>query len=146
MRTGRCQCGAVSYEIAGAGIGSGERLGAAETLYVCHCLECRRQSASAFGLSLEVPKSAFRLTAGELRRFPRDTDSGGRLACDYCADCGSRLRHEAADRDAPTVTVKAGTLDSPVDIAAAIHIWTARRMPGIAIPEGALRYPGEPPG
>lgn len=38
MKTGQCQCGAIRYE------STGESL----ALYVCHCLECQKQSASAF--------------------------------------------------------------------------------------------------
>ena len=48
MRTGGCQCGAVRYAIGGAPL----------ALYVCHCRECQKQSASAFGISLEVAPSA----------------------------------------------------------------------------------------
>ena len=33
-------------------------------LYVCHCRECQKQSASAFSLSLMVPAPAFRVTRG----------------------------------------------------------------------------------
>lgn len=49
--TGGCQCGSVRYEFAGEPL----------ALYVCHCIECRRQSASAFGMSLAVPRAGFRL-------------------------------------------------------------------------------------
>src|SRR5271167_4851648 len=42
MREGGCQCGAVRFQIAA------NRLVA----YACHCLECQKQSASAFGISV----------------------------------------------------------------------------------------------
>ena len=70
MREGGCQCGAVRYRITGEPI----------ALYVCHCRECQKQSASAFGLSLEVPRAALRLTSGTPRRWTRMSDSGRRLA------------------------------------------------------------------
>ena len=38
---GRCQCGAATYRVKGTVI----------TLFVCHCTECQRQSASAFGMA-----------------------------------------------------------------------------------------------
>jgi hypothetical protein len=134
MREGGCQCGAVRYRI------TGEPL----ALYVCHCRECQKQSASAFGLSLEVPRAALRLTSGTPRRWTRMSDSGRRLACVFCPDCGSRLWHEAADGVADTLTIKAGSLDEPVDLTPAIHIWTARRLAGVLINERAKKYPGEP--
>ena len=134
MRTGGCQCGAVRYEVSGEPI----------ALYVCHCRECQKQSASAFGLSLEVARADLRLTRGAPRRWTRMTDSGRRLACLFCPDCGTRLWHQAADRAAATLTVKAGSLDEPVDLSAAVHIWTTRKLAGVLIPEHASQFPGEP--
>ncbi len=134
MRMGGCQCGAVRYEV------SAEPL----ALYICHCLECRKQSASAFGMSLEIPRSGLRLVAGAPKVWTRDADSGRRVRCVFCPDCGSRLWHEGDDPEAGFLTVKAGSLDDPVDVSEAIHIWTARKMPGLAIPPGARTFPGEP--
>jgi hypothetical protein len=31
-----------------------------------------------------------------------------------------------------------------VDLRAAVHIWTARKLPGVVIPETAAQFPGEP--
>lgn len=130
---GGCQCGAIRIAV------TGEPL----ALYVCHCLECRKQSASAFGMSLQVPRAALTLTSGTPRFWTRGTDSGRRLDCAFCPDCGSRLWHQMG-ADSQTVTVKAGCLDAPVDAATAIHIWVKRKLPGIVIPEGATRFDEEP--
>ena len=84
-RTGGCQCGAVRYVV------SGEPL----MLYACHCSECRKQSASAFGLSLIVRPGDVEFTAGEdrLRRWDTHGDDGSLKSCHFCSDCGSRLLH-----------------------------------------------------
>lgn len=113
-------------------------------LYICHCRECQKQSASAFGISFEVRRSSLRLKSGEPKFWSRATDSGRRLRCAYCGDCGSRLWHESAE-PSDTVTIKAGALDAPVDAADAIHIWTSRKLPGIVIPADARQFPEEPP-
>jgi len=55
--TGGCQCGGVRFEL----------WDAPEAVYVCHCIECRRQSGSAFGISLIARAGTFRLTAGNPR-------------------------------------------------------------------------------
>jgi hypothetical protein len=120
-----------------------ESAGAAIALYVCHCLECRRQSASAFGMSLEVPSAGLRVTQGAPRYWSRAADSGNRIRCAFCPNCGSRLWHES-EPPSETVTIKAGSLDEPVDISTAIHIWTARKLPGLAIPPGAPQFTREP--
>jgi hypothetical protein len=132
--TGGCQCGAVRYEITGEPV----------ALYVCHCRECQKQSASAFGVSVIVRRSGFRITRGEVKVWSRATDRGGTLDCAFCPQCGSRLWHEAAG-SADTISVKGGSLDEAIDLRPAVHIWTARKVPGVLIPETAVQFPGEPP-
>jgi hypothetical protein len=132
-RQGGCQCGRVRFAVTGDPL----------ALYICHCLECRRQSASAFGMSLQMPRAGLVVTQGTPRVWSRATDSGSRLDCAFCADCGSRLWHQG-EAAAATVTIKAGALDTPVDAAAAIHIWVKRKLPGIVIPDGARQFDGEP--
>jgi hypothetical protein len=112
-------------------------------LYVCHCTECRKQSASAFGISFTVPRSQFRLVGGEPSFWSRRTASGHTLECAFCAACGSRLWHQSSGHP-QALNIKGGSLDEPVDLRAAIHIWTASKLPGVVIPPGAQAFPGEP--
>ena len=131
---GGCQCGAVRYEL------SVEPL----AVYVCHCRECQKQSASAFGISVLVPKSGFRVRQGDVKTWTRLADSGRTVDCMFCAGCGSRLWHAGAGVGSGTISVKGGSLDRPIDLTAAVHIWTSRKLPGVLIPEGATRFAAEP--
>jgi hypothetical protein len=131
--TGGCQCGNIRYEIAGQPV----------ELYVCHCRECRKQSASAFGISVIVRSSDVRVTSGSPERWSRPADSGRTVDCFFCPACGSRVWHGDRARD-DTISIKGGSLDEPVDLTAAAHIWTSRKLPGIIIPEGARQNPAEP--
>lgn len=132
--TGGCQCGAVRYEI----------WDAPETVYVCHCTQCRRQSASAFGISVIVRSAAFRLTGGKAASWTRRTASGANLACWFCPDCGTRLWH--VDDISPEIrSVKGGSLDQPPDLSRAAHIHTDTKVPGVILPPRALTFAGEPP-
>jgi hypothetical protein len=133
MLVGGCQCGAVRYAISAAPL----------EVYVCHCRECRKQSASAFGISVIVPKQAFVISRGGVRTWSRSTASGGELVCTFCEGCGSRICH--ADARENTISVKGGSLDEPPDLANAMHIWTSRKLPGVLIPEHAVRFAEEPP-
>jgi hypothetical protein len=130
---GGCQCGAVRYAV------SGDR----RQLYVCHCRECQKQSASAFGISLDVPRAGLSLVRGTPKFWSRATDSGHTLKCTFCPECGSRLWHEG-DRAVDRVSIKGGSLDEPVDLRLAIHIWTQRKLPGVLIPPRATQFPAEP--
>ena len=135
--TGGCQCGGIRYALSEA------PPDAPWAVYVCHCTECRKQSASAFGISLIVRDEAFRLTAGSPNVWTRGTDRGNRLDCWFCPDCGTRVWH-ASTGSPGRRSVKGGTLDDPPDLGAAVHIWTARKLPGVLIPSGAITFPGEP--
>ena len=134
VKLGGCQCGAVRFSSAGEPL----------ALYACHCRECQKQSASAFGLSLQVARSGLTILAGQPEAWTRSTDSGGRLTCRFCGACGSRLWHEATPTS-ETVTLKAGCLDDPPDLTGAVHIWTARKLKGVVIPNAAVQFSGEPP-
>ena len=132
-RTGGCQCGGVRYEL----------LAPPLKIYICHCAECRKQSASAFGISLIVKAKSFALTRGSPQRWCRPTDSGRTLKCYFCPNCGSRVWHGDAARD-ETLSIKGGSLDEPIDVSAAAHIWTTRKLQGVIIPELAEQHPREP--
>lgn len=133
LRLGGCQCGAIRYEL------SGDPL----KLVVCHCRECRKQSASAFGISVFVPREHLRLIRGSPKFWSRPTDSGHMLECSFCPDCGSRLWHQRVGAS-ETISVKGGSLDDPIDLGSAVHIWTARMLPGIIIPHDARQFSGQP--
>ncbi len=131
---GGCQCGAVRYAVRGQ----------PREVYVCHCTECRHQSASAFGISVIVDSAALALVAGTPKSWTRPATVGGSMDCFFCPDCGSRLWHGDPATEA-IVSVKGGSLDSPPDLSGARHIWVNSKLPGVVIPEGAETFPEEPP-
>jgi hypothetical protein len=132
--TGGCQCGQARYEIRGP----------VQQIFVCHCRDCQKQSASAFGISVIVKNADFRLTRGEAARWSRPADSGRSVLCFFCPACGARLWHGREERS-DTISIKGGGLDEPPDLTRAAHIWTRRKLSGVLIPEHAVQFPGEPP-
>jgi hypothetical protein len=129
--TGGCQCGSVRYDASGPPM----------KLYVCHCRECRKQTASGFGISAIVRREDFRLTLGAPKSWVRVADSGRRLRVMFCPDCGSRVWHDREGIVWPTVSIEGGSLDQPLDLRAAVHVWTSRKLPGVVIPEGVAQFP-----
>ena len=110
---------------------------------MCHCTECRKQSASAFGISVVVRSADVRLIQGTLKRWSRMTDRKQVIDCFFCTACGSRVWHGDKERH-ETISIKGGSLDETVDIASAVHIWTSRMLPGILVPDHSLKFPQEP--
>ncbi len=125
---GGCQCGGVRFRL----------MAAPRRVYCCHCTECRRQSAAAFGVSVIVPVDGVAVLQGQPKTWARPTASGGSLVCAFCPDCGSRLWHKAAD----CLSVKGGALDTVPEPTA--HIWLGSKLDWVVIPEGVERWDGEP--
>lgn len=133
VRQGGCQCGNIRYEC----------IRQPQELYVCHCLECQKQSSSAFGISFIVPRENFHVIKGRPQCWQRKTESGKCLECVFCSVCGTRVWHQSTE-PTNTISIKGGSLDEPVDISSAVHIWTARKLPGVIIPEEAVQFLKEP--
>jgi len=116
--TGGCQCGAVRYEV------TAEPL----TLYCCHCTECQKQSASAFGMSMPVREETLHVTQGAPRRWVRAAASGAPVDCHFCGECGTRL-FQASARNPGVLVVKPGTLDDTSWLVPIGHIWAGSAQP-----------------
>jgi hypothetical protein len=129
---GGCQCGAVRFVVTEP----------PHTVYVCHCRKCRKQSASAFGISVIVSHAALRVTDGAPAHWSCTADSGCVYDSAFCPTCGTRLWH--AGEGNATISVKGGALDEPPGLEDAVHIWVVRKLPGVVIPDGARQFRQEP--
>ena len=97
---GSCQCGEVHYQI------KGEPL----VLYRCHCTECQKQSGSGFGMSMWVRNDDFEILRGSLKHFHRIADSGRKMECFFCGNCGVRIYHKTLNKKRDYIVLKPGTL------------------------------------
>jgi hypothetical protein len=130
--SGGCQCGAVRYLI----------VGAMPPCHACHCRECQKQSASAFGLSLTVARQAFAVT-GPVRRWDRPNDLGARTTCVFCVECGTRVFH--IDSLTPDrVSVKGGSLDDVTLAVPSAHIWVSRKLDWVRLDPAVPTHPTQP--
>ena len=128
-----CACGAVKFTTS-----SDKPI----ALFHCHCIDCQKQSASAFGTSAIFP---FFSVANDpsVTHFIKNCDSGRKKRCYFCSKCGSRILHTTImdDRNPKTVSVKGGLIEG-LDWKGGIHIWCSRAV--IPIPEGVERWDKEP--
>ena len=130
--SGSCQCGAVHYQV------TASRLVA----YACHCRECQKQSASAFGLSVPV-KTAEVILSGTPACYERPAASGAATRCYFCETCGTRLYHKSSSSPG-ILTLKGGTLNNPEALPLVAHLWTSRKHPWIALPADMEQYETQP--
>ena len=140
---GGCQCGQLRYRI------HEEPL----TLYCCHCTECQRQAASAFGMSLRVASSGVEWS-GEAASFTRDSGKPTSAEGLFCAHCGTRILHRrsrmAGDEEdeheasAGGVSIKAGSLDDTSWLRPVGHIWLGSAQPWFRPDPALVLHDGQP--
>ncbi|MCC2980928.1 GFA family protein [Sphingomonas sp. IC4-52] len=122
--TGRCNCGAVSWRIAGSPL----------AVAACHCTNCRAQSGAAFSVNI-VAKSREVTVDGPIRTFEdKATASGQPVLRQFCGQCGSPIQSVITANPA-VVAIKAGTADEPGNYAPTIHVWTQSKLPWVDIPD-----------
>lgn len=123
IRTGRCLCGRIHYEIRGEPL----RVG------LCHCADCRKESGSVFTAFAVWPRHAFSST-GAFSTYE------GRS---FCPACGSRL-FNLTDAEAE---LRIGSLDmAPTDLVPAYEIWNKRREPWLDPLPGGRQFDEDRPG
>src|SRR5438094_6622439 len=122
-REGGCACGEVRYRLT------------SEPLFThcCHCLNCQRQTGSAFVINLLIEADRVELLGRELQAVdvPRDDGSSQRIY--RCPSCQVAVYSEYGR---PEVRfVRAGTLDEPRDVTPDVHIFTKSRVGWVTLPE-----------
>jgi hypothetical protein len=127
MLSGRCQCGAVRYEVAD------------EFLYAenCHCSQCRAATGSAFKAFAGIEREKLRLTEGQDNLLVFGTDA---LNDTRCATCGSFLF--SVVRDGGYVHVAMGSLVDAPKIRPTEHIFVGSKAPWYEITDELPQFDG----
>ena len=122
-REGGCACGAVRYGLT------------SEPLFVhcCHCLNCQRQTGSAFVINLLIEADRVELLAGEPAAVEVPRDDGSMQTIWRCPTCQVALYSQYTR---PEVRfVRGGTLDEPREIRPDVHIFTRSKVEWVTLPE-----------
>jgi hypothetical protein len=126
--TGRCLCGAVTYEVRGP----------LRDVILCHCMECRRWSGAVGAFSATRTEDLVIGEPSALRWIDSpESDHGARRG--FCAECGSSVFWQAAD--AERISIAAGTLDQPTGLRVVAHIYTHQAGDYELLEDGLPRDP-----
>src|SRR5436190_23287044 len=125
---GGCACGAVRYRLT------------SEPLFVhcCHCLNCQRQTGSAFVINILIETDRVELLAGEPQpvSVPRNDDKEQVIW--RCSNCQTALDSRYTT---PMLRfVRAGTLDDPSAVAPDVHIFTRSKLPWVTLPDSVPAF------
>ena len=123
MREGGCSCGSVRYRLT------------SEPLFVhcCHCLNCQRQTGSAFVINLLIERDRVELLGGEPLPVAVPRDDGSVQEILRCPACEVAVWSHYGRRE--IAFVRAGTLDDPTGVEPDVHIYTRSKLPWVTLPE-----------
>jgi hypothetical protein len=127
---GGCSCGAVRYRLASEPL----------IVHCCHCLNCQRQTGSAFVINVLIEADRVEMLAGDPRPVDVPRDDGSVQRIFRCPECQVAVFSEYVR---PVVRfVRAGTLDDPSQVSPDVHIYTRSKLDWVALPECAPAFEG----
>ena len=115
---GKCECGAVRFEVADA----------FEYALNCHCANCRAATGSAFKPVAGIRRERLELTAGADKLLVVGDDAENHTRC---AACGSLLY--SVVREGAYVHVALGSLTDAPSVRPTKHIWVSEKAPWFEI-------------
>jgi len=127
-REGGCSCGAVRYRLTSDPLFT----------HCCHCLNCQRQTGSAFVINLLIETDGLELLAGDPQPVAVPRDDGSEQQIFRCPTCQVAVFSQYGH---PGVRfVRGGTLDEPSSIEPDVHIFTRSKLPWITLPESTPAF------
>jgi len=126
---GGCACGAVRYRMTSAPM----------FVHCCHCLDCQRQTGSAFVLNALIEAARVETLGADPVRFEMPTESGRPHGIYRCPQCGTAVWSEYGGL-ATIRFVRVGTLDDPRAVVPDVHIYVRSKQPWVALPEGVPAF------
>ena len=127
-REGGCSCGEVRYRLT------------SEPLFThcCHCLNCQRQTGSAFVINLLIESDRVELLAREPQQVDLPRDDGSTQQVFRCPTCQVAVFSHYGFSGVRFV--RAGTLDDPSSVVPDVHIYTRSKLPWVKLPESTPAF------
>ena len=122
-RTASCRCGQLRA------ITTGEPV----RLSVCHCLNCKKRSGSAFAVQARWPDVQVRIEGQSKSWSTRWAESGNPATFHFCPECGSDLYYEIDGKFDGLIAVPLGAFDDPFFGSPEYSVWEARKHEWVEI-------------
>ena len=116
-RTASCACGDLTISVEGDPF----------RISVCHCLDCKRRSGSAFSWTAHYPRDQAEVR-GPFHSFTRSSDEGYWARFHFCPRCGNSVFYEI-ERRPGAVSIPVGAFADPGFPAPAVEVFEERRCP-----------------
>lgn len=126
---GGCSCGALRYRLTNRPL----------ITHCCHCLDCQRQTGSAFAINALIETSHIDMLKGAPKCVAMPSPSGRGHDVYRCDQCDVAMWSDYGKR--PYLRfVRVATLYQPHAIAPDVHIFTRSKVPWVRLPDGARAF------
>jgi hypothetical protein len=122
-RTASCRCGKLKATATGEPV----------RVSVCHCLNCKKRSGSAFAMQARWPADKV-TTEGQSKSWVNVADSGNRITFHFCPDRGSDVHYEIEGKFDGLVAIPLGAFDDPYFASPRFSVWEERSTNGCRFP------------
>lgn len=118
VHEGGCLCGAVRYRVVGDPL----------AVSICHCVNCQRNSGSAFSVNAVFPRGALTMS-GSPAVYEDKGDTGEIVRRIFCGRCGTPLESQSVFSAPSHAILKAGTFDDPSGFVPDSELYCISAMP-----------------
>lgn len=120
--TASCRCGQLRATVTGAPV----------RVSVCHCLNCKKRSGSAFAAQARWPAGQVTIE-GQSKSFKLVADSGNFATFYFCPECGSDVHYDNNGKFDGQVAIPLGAFDDPWFLSPQFSVWEVRKHDWLAI-------------
>jgi len=121
-RTASCRCGQLTATATDEPV----------RVSVCHCLDCKTRSGSAFAVQARWPAEQVAIE-GTSKSWSKLADSGNRITFHFCPDCGSDVHYEIDGKFDGLVAIPLGAFDDPYFASPHFSVWEQRKCDWVEI-------------
>ena len=109
VMTASCRCGQLKATVIGEPV----------RVSVCHCLDCKKRSGSAF--------------EGRSQTWVNIADSGNRITFHFCPACGSDVHYKIQGKFDGLIAIPLGAFDDPYFTSPKFSVWEHRKHDWVEI-------------
>ncbi len=128
-RTASCRCGQLRATVAGEPV----------RVSVCHCLDCKKRTGSAFSAQARWPMEQV-IIEGDSKTWSHLADSGNRITHHFCPECGSTVHYAIEGKFEGLLAIPFGAFDDPYFAAPRFSVWEERKNDWVEILGGDVEH------
>jgi hypothetical protein len=129
VHEGGCLCGSLRYKVVGKPLG----------VAICHCVNCQRNTGSAFSVNATFPAGTMTLE-GNPSVYDDVGDTGNVVRRVFCGTCGTPIESQSVYSVPNYVVIKAGTFDDPAAFVPDCEVYCDSKLPWVALGHDISRH------